>query len=87
MLSQDLITNTGENHEPGFYTDKYFRHRNGHSRGIRLKQGQAFGDFNLGSTIVLLFEAPRDFAFKFPPGSKVLVGKALGDRARKSLQN
>lgn len=30
---------------------------------VRKQAGQEFGHFNFGSTIVLLFEAPRDFEF------------------------
>lgn len=44
----------------------------------RLQKGELFGQFNMGSTIVLLFEAPRDFKFSFRCGEKIFVGQALG---------
>lgn len=37
------------------------------------------GGFKLGSTVVMVFEAPRGFAFTVKPGEKVKVGQAMGD--------
>lgn len=39
------------------------------------------GGFCLGSTVVLIFEAPRDFQFQIAEGQKVRVGQELGDVA------
>jgi len=47
---------------------------------ISIEKGQHFGMFNLGSTIVLVFEAPESFRFGVEPGQRVLVGQALGTR-------
>lgn len=47
-------------------------------RGVKIKRGEDFGEFNLGSTIVLIFEAPKDFEFYVNPGEKVLFGSKLG---------
>ncbi|XP_034054657.1 phosphatidylserine decarboxylase proenzyme, mitochondrial isoform X2 [Gymnodraco acuticeps] len=46
--------------------------------GVVLQRGAAVGEFNLGSTIVLLFEAPKDFSFDLQPGQKIRVGEGLG---------
>ena len=46
--------------------------------GIPIQKGDMFGEFNLGSTIVLIFEAPRNFQFKVQAGQKVLYGQPLG---------
>ncbi|KAG8986135.1 phosphatidylserine decarboxylase 1 [Tulasnella sp. 427] len=40
---------------------------------------QEMGGFCLGSTIVLVYEAPPNFQFNIAPGQKVRVGQALGD--------
>ena len=36
------------------------------------------GEFNLGSTIVLIFEAPKEFEFTVEPGQTVQVGQNIG---------
>uniref|UniRef100_UPI0037E81AD4 phosphatidylserine decarboxylase proenzyme, mitochondrial isoform X3 n=1 Tax=Semicossyphus pulcher TaxID=241346 RepID=UPI0037E81AD4 len=46
--------------------------------GVALQKGAAVGEFNLGSTIVLLFEAPKDFSFNLQPGQRIRVGEGLG---------
>ncbi|XP_073334258.1 phosphatidylserine decarboxylase proenzyme, mitochondrial isoform X2 [Pagrus major] len=45
--------------------------------GVALQKGAALGEFNLGSTIVLLFEAPKDFSFNLQPGQRIRVGEGL----------
>ncbi|KAI9576967.1 phosphatidylserine decarboxylase proenzyme, mitochondrial [Glossina fuscipes] len=46
--------------------------------GHLFKKGDLVGQFNMGSTIVLLFEAPLGFEFKVKPGQNVKVGQSLG---------
>ncbi|XP_056146334.1 phosphatidylserine decarboxylase proenzyme, mitochondrial isoform X2 [Lampris incognitus] len=46
--------------------------------GVALQKGEALGEFNLGSTIVLLFEAPDDFSFDLRAGQRIRYGEALG---------
>lgn len=45
---------------------------------VTLKKGDAFGEFRMGSTIVLVFEAPVNFQFTVLPGDHVLMGQSLG---------
>ena len=40
--------------------------------------GQLIGDFNLGSTVVLIFEAPKKFKFSVYEGQKVRYGQGIG---------
>ncbi|XP_066583317.1 phosphatidylserine decarboxylase proenzyme, mitochondrial isoform X2 [Prorops nasuta] len=42
-----------------------------------VRKGDLFGEFRMGSTIVLLFEAPADFQFCLQPGQQIKVGQAL----------
>lgn len=46
--------------------------------GYPLSKGQQMGGFNLGSTVVLVFEAPKSFQFNVKPGERVKVGQSLG---------
>ncbi|XP_058448477.1 phosphatidylserine decarboxylase proenzyme, mitochondrial isoform X1 [Malaya genurostris] len=43
-----------------------------------LNKGELLGQFNMGSTVVLIFEAPRDFKFNLQPGQVVKLGQRLG---------
>jgi len=45
---------------------------------VKVKKGDYFGEFNLGSTIVLIFEAPNNFQFNFTQGGQpVRMGTAI----------
>lgn len=49
---------------------------------VALKKGELFGQFNMGSTIILLFEAPKDFTFDIKSGEKVCMGQTLSVAAK-----
>ncbi len=47
--------------------------------GLVVSKGAELGRFYLGSSIVLIFEAPDDFEFTVKAGQKIKVGQTLGD--------
>jgi len=47
------------------------------SNGILLKRGDNFGDFNFGSTVVLVFEAPDNLEFNVKSGDPIKLGESL----------
>ncbi|XP_067339434.1 phosphatidylserine decarboxylase proenzyme, mitochondrial isoform X6 [Channa argus] len=90
-FDQELQTNTPRYSKGSFYDRSYVAIGNQvpkatgegsvvsvNGGGIVLQKGEAVGEFNLGSTIVLLFEAPKDFSFNVQPGQRIRVGEGLG---------
>jgi phosphatidylserine decarboxylase len=71
-----LKTNTGHHTEP--YLDRFYRSPGNQPQTVSFTRGDAFGEFNLGSTIVVLFEAPKTFEFVIEPGQKVKYGQIIG---------
>lgn len=45
---------------------------------LALRKGDRVGGFNLGSSVVLIFEAPKNFQFSVKPGQKIYYGQPLG---------
>jgi phosphatidylserine decarboxylase len=44
----------------------------------QLRVGEEVGSFNAGSTVVMVFEAPKSFSFSIEEGQKVQVGRPIG---------
>jgi len=63
---------TQENQEKALPTAKII------AKGIPVNKGEEIGKFNLGSTIVLVFEAGPDFEWTVQPGEAVKYGQCIG---------
>ena len=58
--------------------EKDFRLEKSDENGIQKIRGDYFGELNLGSTIVLVFEAPKNFNFTIKQNQKVKVDQPIG---------
>ena len=70
-IDPDLTTNTRK-----WEADTF--HQKTLNPAVNINKGEYFGEFNLGSTIVLVFEAPENFKFNFVmEGDTVMVGRPI----------
>ncbi|KAG9104292.1 phosphatidylserine decarboxylase 1 [Ceratobasidium sp. 370] len=74
-----LRTNLRRRPPPGAFVEAHYTQASALLRGQPLTRGQEMGGFKLGSTVVMVFEAPRGFEFTIKPGEKVKVGQRMGD--------
>ncbi|CAK8676754.1 unnamed protein product [Clavelina lepadiformis] len=56
----------------GVYNDHGFE-----NRGVEFLKGDGVGEFKLGSTVVLIFEAPKSYKFSYPAGKQIKYGEKL----------
>ena len=75
LISQELRTNEKGRFRMGQFTEKQL---GANETGLPLRRGDKVGYFILGSSIVLLFEAPKNFKFLVEPGQRVQFGQPLG---------
>ncbi|KAF7377788.1 Phosphatidylserine decarboxylase proenzyme 1, mitochondrial [Mycena sanguinolenta] len=81
ILNFDLALRTNERGKPppvGTYTEARYAAASPLLRGQPLTPAQEMGGFCLGSTIVLVFEAPVGFEFAVQAGQKIKVGERMG---------
>lgn len=77
-FDKDLKTNTLNRDKPEHgFVEATYKNSSKILGGHPLKAGEEIGGFSLGSTIVLVFEAPNELKFTIEEGQKVKVGEAL----------
>lgn len=78
-FDKDLRTNVKQAYRHGQCTEVRYDQASWLSKGLVVPKGEEMGGFKLGSTVVLVFEAPEQgFTFTLEPGQQVRVGQSLG---------
>lgn len=70
---KELVTNLKGRHTMGYLSEKALG-----NDGVSFGKGDHVGNFSLGSTVVLIFHAPKNFSFLVKPGEVVRYGQSLG---------
>jgi len=69
-MERDFLTNS-------MYTEDVFKDRL-YGTGALFQRGDSLGGFELGSSLVLVFTAPKDFQFNIKAGQKLKYGQPIG---------
>lgn len=79
-IDEQLKTNRWLGIKPG--KDKYTNYDELKlSKEIQLNKGELLGQFNMGSTVVMIFEAPTNFKFNLKTGQTIQLGEPIGNLA------
>ncbi|OMJ16363.1 Phosphatidylserine decarboxylase proenzyme 1, mitochondrial [Smittium culicis] len=70
---------SGLHYDEVLYTNLVGFEKVGEGNGIFYKKGSEIGGFKLGSTVVVVFEAPKTFKFDIQVGQKIKLGESLGN--------
>ncbi|KAG0266272.1 phosphatidylserine decarboxylase 1 [Actinomortierella ambigua] len=77
-FDKELRTNRREDRYRRGYGELSYQGMSKTLGGLPLRVGEEMGGFKLGSTVVLVFEAPREFTFTLEAGQTVRMGQSLG---------
>lgn len=79
-IDEQLKTNRWLGIKPG--KDKYKNYDELKlTKEIQLNKGELLGQFNMGSTVVMIFEAPTNFKFNLKTGQTIQLGEPIGNLA------
>ncbi|KAI7864578.1 phosphatidylserine decarboxylase-domain-containing protein [Spinellus fusiger] len=78
-FDEALRTNRKEDLASGTYTEVSYKSASPLLGGKAERYGDEMGGFYLGSTVILVFEAPHNFKFNVTAGQSIKMGEALGD--------
>lgn len=82
-FDEDLVTNTkihnGVKSKKNTCYEAHYTNSSPLLKGQPLFKGQEMGGFMLGSTVVLVFEAPKSFKFTLTQNQHIKVGETIGE--------